>query len=81
MNLHAFINIEQEDTPEDIINRKYFNMFEELNFIAKGGFGSCSTVIHLDSGLVIVRKEGHLEKMKNPRDIQYMENEATILKE
>ena len=54
---------------ESKMNQKYFDLFEPLGFIAKGGFGECSKVIHYDSGLILVQKIGLAEKMDNQKYI------------
>ena len=66
---------------ESKMNQKYLDLFHDVGFIAKGGFGACSKVIHYDSGLILVQKIGLTEKMDNQKYIVYMENEAKILKE
>ena len=65
---------------ESKMNQRYLDLFQPLGFIAKGGFGACSKVIHYDSGLILVQKIGLIEKMDNQKYINYMENEAEILK-
>lgn len=78
---HLISKDNQTKEESEELNRKYMDLFKELEFVAKGGFGSCSKVIHLDSGLVLIRKTGHEDKSKTERHVMYMINEALALKE
>ena len=72
-------NESEEEAEGSSENQKFMDMFHEYQFVAKGGFGSCSKVLHFDSGLVLIRKIGHVEKMKSFKDVMYLKNEARIL--
>ena len=73
---------EEEDkikSEEDILNKKFMDLFHKYSLAGKGGFGSCSIVIHYDSGLRLIEKISLTHKIKKESQMKYLENEGSIL--